>query len=460
MVPLHDVNLIIMESATHIIWHWKLLDLAAPLHFLENQGIDPDRISGLLCSEPFGSPQEYGLSFLGIDRMSKVRLQFYRECLEQLRRQYAAHSLELSNSELPAADYLRSFSGPSDNHTVWYLEHPGSEEASYIARLAGTLPRSVTLQPLPTNTLLQLDELPFDLTSMPETFTRFRKKVEKRGYRSYRFAGQDCRYKTDNSPARQRLRDYVFADKSVLAYKETRNGLGPGDYSSRLSKWLAVGAISAAEVGSTILQFERTVAQNESTYWLLFELLWRDFFHFLNRKVGPRTFAPSGFMGRRSPGLQDSLRWKFYSSSEQMRFARCDIGVITSYWQRFRRWATGRTGAEFVDTMMRELYFTGELSNRGRQCAASYLIHDLHLPWWWGAQWFEHLLLDYDVSSNWGNWAYIAGVGADPRPVRKFNMAVQAERYDPDGSYRKWGAAQGWSVPDDALPVEFPGVFY
>ena len=87
-------------------------------------------------------------------------------------------------------------------------------------------------------------------------------------------------------------------------------------------------------------------------------------------------------------------------------------------------------------------------------------IHDLHLPWWWGAQWFEHLLLDYDVSSNGGNWAYIAGVGADPRPVRKFNMAVQAERYDPDGSYRKWGAAQGWSVPDDALPVEFPGVFY
>jgi deoxyribodipyrimidine photo-lyase len=448
-----------MES-THLIWHWKLFDLAAPLHFLENIGIHPERISGLLCMQPFGSPDEYGISFLGIDRMSEGRLRFYQHCLDLLLHQYDEKGLELRSSTRSASDYLRSLGDSSETYVVWYSDQPGSEETSFIAGLSSALPDNVTLQPLPANTLLQLDELPFDLASMPETFTKFRKKVEKRGYYSFTFSSQDADYRTAYSPGRRQLQDYLFNEKGILTYKETRNGLGPGGYSSRLSKWLAVGAISGAEVGNAILQFEQTVEKNESTYWLLFELLWRDFFHFLNRKVGVRTFAPSGFLGRRSPGLQDSLPWQFCSSNKHMRFDKRDRGLLTTYWQRFRNWAKGQTGEDFVDTMMREIYFTGELSNRGRQCAASYLIHDLHLPWWWGAQWFEHLLLDFDVSSNWGNWAYIAGVGADPRPVRKFNMVVQAERYDSDGSYRKWGKAQGWRVPEESLPIEFPGEFY
>ena len=449
-----------MVSATHLIWHWKLFDLAAPLHFLQCQGIDPHHIGGLLLTEPFGNPEEYGTSFLGINRTSEGRLRFYHQCLDLLRQQYDERGLELKSSALSAAEYLSLLGATPDTYVVWYMDHPGSEEISYVAALVKGLSPNVTLQPLPTNTLLQLDELPFDLASMPETFSKFRKKVEKHGYHSYRFASQDLRHNPVHSPARQRVRDYFFNDRAILTYKETRNGPGPGDYSSRLSKWLATGAISSAEVGSAILQFERSVARNESTYWLLFELLWRDFFHFLNRKVGGLTFAPSGFLQRRSSGLQDSLPWHFYSSNQRMWFDSRERVLLTSYWQRFRSWARGQTGDGFVDTMMRELYFTGELSNRGRQCAASYLIHDLHLPWWWGAQWFEYLLLDFDVSSNWGNWAYIAGVGADPRPIRKFNMTAQADRYDPEGKYRKWGAAHEWVVPDDALPVEFPGEFH
>ncbi|RZW13374.1 MAG: cryptochrome DASH, partial [Desulfobulbaceae bacterium] len=66
----------------------------------------------------------------------------------------------------------------------------------------------------------------------------------------------------------------------------------------------------------------------------------------------------------------------------------------------------------------------------------------------------------YDVSSNWGNWAYIAGVGVDPRSVRKFNMQIQAQKYDSNGAYRKWGLEQNWEVPEDALPEEFPGTFH
>jgi deoxyribodipyrimidine photo-lyase len=77
------------------------------------------------------------------------------------------------------------------------------------------------------------------------------------------------------------------------------------------------------------------------------------------------------------------------------------------------------------------------MSNRGRQNVASYLIDQLKLDWRLGAAYFEEQLIDYDVSSNWGNWAYLAGVGNDPRGKRVFNTEKQAKDYDADGQYRK-----------------------
>jgi deoxyribodipyrimidine photo-lyase len=76
------------------------------------------------------------------------------------------------------------------------------------------------------------------------------------------------------------------------------------------------------------------------------------------------------------------------------------------------------------------------MSNRGRQNVASYFVHDLGMDWRWGASYFESQLIDYDPASNWGNWAYIAGVGNDPRPDRKFNSAKQANDYDKNRTFR------------------------
>ena len=79
------------------------------------------------------------------------------------------------------------------------------------------------------------------------------------------------------------------------------------------------------------------------------------------------------------------------------------------------------------------------MSNRGRQNVASYLVKDLRVNWQMGAEYFESVLVDYDVCSNWGNWNYVAGVGSDPREDRYFNMETQAKRYDPNGAYvRHW----------------------
>jgi deoxyribodipyrimidine photo-lyase len=107
--------------------------------------------------------------------------------------------------------------------------------------------------------------------------------------------------------------------------------------------------------------------------------------------------------------------------------------------EKFQSWAKGRTGMPFVDANMRELNATGFMSNRGRQNVASFLVNDLQLNWLAGAEYMESMLVDYDVCSNYGNWAYVAGVGADPRKDRYFNVMTQALRYDPEGDFvRHW----------------------
>jgi deoxyribodipyrimidine photo-lyase len=143
----------------------------------------------------------------------------------------------------------------------------------------------------------------------------------------------------------------------------------------------------------------------------VFELLWRDYFRFAAKKYGRSIFYSSGLPGKKGPTPRES--------------------------EGFMKWCMGQTGNSFVDANMREMLHTGYMSNRGRQNVASYLCHDQRVDWTWGAAWFESRLIDYDVSSNWLNWSYVAGVGLDPRPNRYFHVEAQAQRYDPAGTYRQ-----------------------
>jgi len=196
-------------------------------------------------------------------------------------------------------------------------------------------------------------------------------------------------------------------------YKATRNGLSGRDFASHWSPWLAVGALSARQAMAALRAFEAERGANEGSYWLWFELLWRDHFRFVMRQHGARLFAARGLSGdRTSQARQHDPR-------------------------AFERWCEGRTGLPLVDAAMRELRRTGYLSNRLRQIVASALIHEIGGDWRAGAAWFEHCLIDFDVYSNQGNWAYIAGVGTDPRGGRHFNLDKQTQDHDPDGSYRR-----------------------
>lgn len=182
------------------------------------------------------------------------------------------------------------------------------------------------------------------------------------------------------------------------------------NYSSKLSAWLANGSVSARKIYWEVKQFEKEIITNESTYWLIFELIWRDYFKYTSLKHGNKIFRLSGILNK-------ELDW---GNDDQL----------------LQKWITGETSQSFVNANMKEIAATGFMSNRGRQNVASFWSKEIKQDWRIGAAYFESMLIDYDVHSNWGNWMYNSGVGNDPRD-RKFNIKSQAERYDPDQKYQQ-----------------------
>lgn len=373
----------------------------------------------------------------GIDRTGPFRIKFLLESLKDLKARLNTVGSDLLftiGNPVAELDRIRkeySCGKLYAQQAASYEEH--ADEVTMAKRMVTELVWG--------ETLYHKDDLSFDESDLPEVFTQFRKAVEKKtevrklieaplllespsGFGTpipdMASLGYTCPQPDERSvihfiggstAAKERL-DYYLWDKELLStYKNTRNGLIGGDYSSKFSPWLALGAISARQVYWQVKKYEKYVKKNSSTYWLLFELLWRDYFHFVAKKHGSRIFQRTGIT------REEKLEW----GSDK----------------NFELWANGRTGEPFVDANMRELNATGFMSNRGRQIVASYLMHNMKIDWRLGAAYFEKMLLDYDPCSNYGNWMYIAGVGNDPRGGREFDIARQRENYDPKGDYQE-----------------------
>ena len=300
---------------------------------------------------------------------------------------------------------------------------------------------NATLETIDTSTLYHSHDLPFAIKAIPDVFTNFRKIVEKEakvrnvfsapsiittppikklelpalhelGLENYVF---DCRavypFKGGESLGIKRVNHYLSETHAIATYKETRNGMIGENYSSKFSPWLALGCISPKMIYHAIKNYESQHVANDSTYWLIFELLWRDYFVFMMKKYPTQFFTPNGINNRKA---LKKVHHAFL----------------------FEKWKSGQTENDFINANMIELNQTGFMSNRGRQNVASYLCHDLKLDWRYGAAYFEQQLVDYDVSNNWCNWAYIAGVGNNPRGESIFNVEKQANDYDKNKLYR------------------------
>lgn len=134
--------------------------------------------------------------------------------------------------------------------------------------------------------------------------------------------------------------------------------------------------------------------------------------------------------------------WNWPDSARQnfdQRFDRMRLDTGEDAHERFACWCRGRTGFPIVDAGMRQLLVEGWMHNRVRMIVASFLVKDLHLPWWWGARHFMAHLVDADLASNQHGWQWAAGTGTDAAPYfRVFNPTVQGEKFDPGGDYVRY----------------------
>ncbi|BAU14348.1 putative bacterial cryptochrome [Leptolyngbya sp. NIES-3755] len=388
-------------------------------------------------------PRQFGKTPYGFPKTGAIRANFLLESVTDLRENLRSLGSDLIVRTGKAEEIIPAIAQELEVEAVYYYHEVTSEETKIEDALENALKAiGVSTKRFWAQTLYHVDDLPFDIREIPELFTSFRKQVEKSSTiyelvpTPQRLIGlpdidrgeiptlkdfelelppPDPRamipYQGGETAGKARLEEYFWKQDALKVYKETRNGMLGVDYSSKFSAWLALGCLSPRYIYWQVQEYESKRVRNDSTYWLIFELLWRDYFRFIVAKHGNQVFRRSGLQGV-------DINWK------------ADV-------DRFNLWLEGKTGFPLVDANMQEIAATGFMSNRGRQNVASFLTKNLGINWQWGAEWFESQLIDYDVCSNWGNWNYTAGVGNDARGFRFFNITKQAKDYDPDGSYVK-----------------------
>lgn len=378
----------------------------------------------------------------GFHRTEKFRTKFLIETVLELKQELAKLNIPLFIYQGKSDHYLPQLIKDHQIDTVflqreWTWDEQRIEDA--VRQKIGTETQFIETY---DQFLFHPEDIPYpDFKSIPEVFTNFRKKCEKliqvRSAQSisstmpiYNMVANPTKtpllndlgledfemdirsafpFKGGELEALKRIRHYFWDTKKLSFYKKTRNGLVGLDYSSKLSAWLANGSISPRTIYWEIKRFEKEIKKNEDTYWLIFELIWRDYFKYVSLKHQNHIFQIGGI-------LQNEYPWN------QSKIALAE-------------WINGLTKEPFVNANMKELAQTGWMSNRGRQNVASFWSKELQQDWRIGAAYFESMLLDYDVHSNWGNWMYNSGVGNDPRD-RKFNIKSQAERYDSNGKFQ------------------------
>ena len=399
-------------------------------------------------------PRRRGETQYGTDKRGPIRARFRHESLFDLREALRERDGELLVRTGRVETVIPKLVEEVDAAAVYAQTKPATEELQRESAVRESLPEEVAFERRWTHTLYHLDDLPTPYDRINDTFTPWRKDVEQGtavrepvdAPETVPLSALDVdpgeipalttvddeppsddravlRFEGGESAGKQRLEEYIWEGDHLREYKQTRNGMLGTDYSSKFSAWLAAGCLSPRWIHREVQRYEAERVSNEDTYWLVFELLWRDYFQFQFLKHGGDFFTPTG------------------------------IRDVDKQWDRdrqtFRRWADGETGIPFVDANLRELNRTGYMSNRGRQNVASFLVDALGIDWRWGAAYFEQQLVDYDVASNWGNWAYQAGVGNDSRD-NHFNVLSQAERYDGDAEY-----VTTWLPELDELPAKY-----
>lgn len=371
-----------------------------------------DRVLGLYSFEILEG------HLFGFKKCGKFREAFIKNSLEQLYKNLKAYGINLCFTN----DFSSTLAKLSQKFdiTVYFDEEVGFEEQSLQKVFAKYKHKSYFNQTM-------IEPFEFDFT---KSFSHFRNKAEKLEipkplglpnkvesveFESVQFSKPMISYpknaiffKAGEHRAKQRLEDYM---NNIHSYKDTRNAMSGFDNSTKFSPYLSAGNISAKMIYHRLKEEERRGYQSQSSYWIYFELLWRDFFHLVMLYSKNRLFLKSGLKG---------INFNFRNDKESLD-----------------KFLSANTGIDIIDASIVELKSTGWLSNRNRQLVASYFVKNLGLDWRICAAFFESYLVDYNPASNYGNFAYQAHVGNDKR-YRIFDPIKQSEIYGGDTYIKNW----------------------
>lgn len=374
---------------------------------------------------------EFGHCHLGSHRHA-----FLNKSLADIKDQLALHNIPLIMLKGDPVATISNLINTNPIDCMSFEEHYGFNERKQVSLLKAQL-SSLPFIEGNGNYLLDHKCLAFEIHAMPDVFSPFRRKVEKdlklrkpvampnkfeannlKPLSNLKLSTYDIALSTHaseygggQSGAKHRIDEYFYKTDGISRYKETRNGLDGWEFSSRFSAYLAMGCVSPAYIFKELQLYENTRIQNDSTYWLFFELLWREFFHLQAKKQNTKYFEYGGIQ-------------------QQAPLNSINASVV-------ELWKNGQTNYPIVNACMNQLAATGFMSNRGRQLVASCFVHELRQDWRYGAAYFEEMLIDFDVASNYGNWQYLAGVGSDPRGHRQFDLEKQTNTYDPNRTFIK-----------------------
>ena len=216
---------------------------------------------------------------------------------------------------------------------------------------------------------------------------------------------------------------YNNSENLISNYEETRN-FPAIEGTSMIATHLRFGSVSIRKIVARAASFEKETYLNE--------LIWREFFM--------------------------QILWHFPHTSKSSFRPKYDAIKWNNNEDEFKKWCEGKTGYPFVDAGMRELNATGHMHNRVRMVVASFLCKHLLIDWRWGETYFATKLLDYEQSSNVGNWQWAAGSGVDAAPYfRIFNPTEQVKKFDKDLIYiKKWvPELQDFTYPEPIVDHKF-----
>ncbi len=378
---------------------------------------------------------DFDMLNLGFRKMDIIRFKFLEQSVVDLQHNLkllGGHLIIGAESALFTLPELVSMYGITDIYTE---EKYASYELNLAQKVMVALPET-SFHFFWGKTLYHRDDIPFKIAKIPLTSKAYRitaareaeprktietpariksvKKIKSMGFppcTEYGFDLEEYKHATPllkggETAALERLEYYTFKSELLTGYRWSRNRSDGLDYSSKLSPYLALGCISPRAIYEKVKMYEQDVKKNQSTWWLIFELVWRDYFTFKGMRFGNQIFKTAGYKNKNIVWENDLVK--------------------------FERWCAGTTGIPFIDAHMRQLNQTGYMSNRGRVNCASYFVHDLKIDWTWGASYFESKLIDYDVSSNWMNWHMQAFEIWYTNPVH------QSNKYKAQDFIRKW----------------------